>query len=121
MATHPLLALTLVIYGDVVTTLENAIISFFQTIFNGIANFFGTIFGALANTLGAIFNAPVQAVQSSFASLSTWAAQYGPLAPIITILIVSVVLLIGAYVIWLIIKLSVSEGEQTLGEAEEGV
>jgi hypothetical protein len=114
------LALLLVIHADVISSLEGALEGFFQSILSGIDNFFGTIFQSLANTIAAIFNAPVQAIDTSFASLNNWAANYGPLAPIITILVVAAVFLLVVLLIWLIIKISVSEGEQTLGEAEEG-
>lgn len=114
-------AVALVAFGDIISQIENAILGFFESIWNGISSFFGTIFGAIAQTFATIFSAPGQAIQSSFASLNAWAAQYGPLAPVITILIVAAVIVIGTYLIWFIIKVSVSEGEQTGEEAEEGV
>lgn len=109
-----------VLYGDILTQIESAIISFFTSIFNGITAFFGTIFAAIANVLAAIFNAPVAAITSSWTSFQTWANQYGPIAPFLTILMVAAFFLIGAVAIWLVIKFSVKQTEETAEEAEEG-
>lgn len=120
-ARAPATALVLVVYGDLAGDIENAILGFFKSIWDGITSFFGTIFGGLANLIAQIFEAPVIAVQDSFQQLDNWASQFGPFAPIITVAITAVVLILIVWVIWLVIKLAVSEGEQTLGEAEEGV
>ncbi|MCI4360087.1 MAG: hypothetical protein L3J91_00125 [Thermoplasmata archaeon] len=109
------------LHADILSQIESAIIGFFTSIFQGIENFFGTIFQAIANTFALIFSAPGAAIQASFASLTIWASQYGPLAPLITIGVVSIVLIIATFLIWLIIKISTSEAEQTGEEVEEGV
>ena len=106
--------------GDIISSIENAIVGFFVSIWDGISSFFGTIFQSIANTFAAVFQAPVNAVESSWASFSAWANGFGPLAPVLVIVIIAAVFLIAIWVIWLVIKLSVSEGEQTAEEAEEG-
>jgi hypothetical protein len=117
----PALLAALYAHGDIISDVENAIVQFFTDVWDGIESFFGTIFDAIANTFATIFSAPASAIQSSFNSLSAWASEYGPLAPIITIVIVGAVLIIAIFLIWLIIKISLSEGEETAEEAEEGV
>jgi hypothetical protein len=116
-----LVLLGIALRGDIVSQIENAIIGFFQTIWNGITSFFGTIFGAIANAFAAIFNAPIAAIQGAWADLQNSVASFGIFAPLVTILVVVAIFVIVAYVIWVIIKLSVSEGEQTGEEVEEGV
>ena len=110
-----------VLRGDVISSIESLIAGFFQTIWDGISSFFGTIFQAIANTFAAVFEAPVSAVESSWTSFSNWANGFGPLAPILVVAIIAAVFVISTWAIWLIIKLSVSEGEQTAEEAEEGM
>ena len=106
--------------GDIISSIENAILGFFVSIWDGISSFFGTIFQSIANTFAAVFEAPVNAVESSWVSFSAWANGFGPLAPVLVIVIIAAVFVIAIWVIWLVIKLSVSEGEQTAEEAEEG-
>lgn len=120
---YALLALagTFRVYGDIISTIEGDIVGFFASIWQGVSNFFGSIFSSLADTISAAIGAPVQAIDNSFAVLESWSANFGPLAPIAVIAIVAVVLMIIILVLWLAIRLSVSEGEETLGEAEEGV
>jgi hypothetical protein len=111
----------MVLYGDIVSQIESAILSLFQSVWNGIESFFGTIFSAIANTFATIFNAPVGAIQASFTTLTNSASGFGVFAPVVVIVIVAAVLIIATYLIWLIIKVSASEGEKTVEEGEEGV
>jgi hypothetical protein len=109
------------LHADIVSDLENAIIGFFSSIWNGIEGFFGTIFDAIANTFATIFNAPAQAIEASWTDLENSTAGLGIFSPIVTILVVFAVVAVATFLIWLVIKISVSEGEQTGEEAEEGV
>lgn len=120
-AVAPVLALTLFVYGDIVSQVENAIFGFFQSIWDGISSFFGQIFQGFANLIVSIFELPVTALQSSFAALTSFANAFGPLSPIIVLLVITAVVLLGVWLLWIVIKLSVSEGEQTGEELEEGV
>ncbi len=114
-------ALTPVAYGDIVSQIENAVIGFFQTIWDGIVSFFGQISNAIVSIPVTAFTDAANVLGQSFTSLGTWANTFGPLSPLIVAGIVSMVVLIIVFVLWLVIKLSVSEGEQTAEEAEEGV
>jgi phage-related protein len=107
--------------ADIVSQIESAIISFFTSIWNGIVSFFGQIFTAVANVITTIFQAPVNAITSSWVSFQVWANGFGPIAPLLTILMVGLFFAVAVFFIWLLAKLSVSEGEQTAEEAEEGV
>ncbi len=106
--------------GDIVCEIEQGVIGFFQSIWNGISGFFGGIFGSIGNLFSNIFTAPINSINASWASLQGWASGFGPLSPLITVGIVVLVVVIVVFFLWLVIKLSVSEGEQTLGELEEG-
>lgn len=111
----------LVIWGDVVSQITQAIISFFQSIWSGVSNFFGTIFQSIANVIAAIFQAPVNAINSSWTAFQTWANGLGPVAPFLTVVMVAAIVLLGVFIVWIVIKLSVSEAEGVGTEVEEGV
>jgi hypothetical protein len=116
-----ILAHALAVYGDIVSQIESAIVAFFQSIWNGISGFFGGIFASIGDAFRSFFEAPIQFVQGAFQSLSSFADQYGPFAPIILIGIVGVVFVAVVLILWLIIRVSVSEAEKTGDELEEGV
>jgi hypothetical protein len=107
--------------GDIVSQIEGAVVSFFRGIWNGISSFFGTIFSAIANLFADFFSAPASAISESWVSFENWVNQFGVLAPLFTVLMVAAFVGIAVLIIWLIVKFSVSEGEQTAEEAEEGV
>lgn len=118
----PLLpALALVATDTITQSIWNAFISFFESIWQGISTFFSTIFQGLANLVAAIFEAPVAGVQQSFGSLADWSVNYGPLAPIIEVVVVVIVAFIIVIAIWIVIRLSISQGEGAATEAEEGL
>ena len=106
--------------ADVVSQITAAIIAFFTSIWNGIQGFFGNIFGALSNAVAAIFNAPVSVINASWQAFQTWVVQFGPLAPLLTTIILAAVFILAVWLVWLIVKLSVSESESIGGEVEEG-
>lgn len=108
-------------WGDIVSQIESAFIGFFQGIWTGIQSFFGTIFNSIASALASIFTAPIAAINASWTALQNWASGFGPLAPILTVLVLGTFAVILGWFIWLVIKLSVSESEQTGEELEEGV
>jgi len=105
------------LYGDVWSYIE----AFFASIWNGIESFFGAIFGAIESALIEVIQIPFQGLQSSWASFQTWANSYGPLSPLLTIGMIGLFLSIAAFFIWLLVKYSTSETEQTAEEVEEGV
>jgi hypothetical protein len=94
---------------------------FFGSIWNGIVAFFGTIFGAIANALVQVIEIPFSGLQSSWNAFQVWANSYGPIAPLLTIGMIGLFLAVAAFFIWLLVKYSTSETEQTAEEVEEGV
>ena len=115
------LGVTLFVYGDITSQIVAAIEGFFASIWNGVQSFFGGILQSLSNLISSVFLAPVAGIQSSFQQLSTSANQFGLFAPLLELGIVSIAVVLVVFVLWLITKLSVSEGEQVAEEAEEGV
>lgn len=108
------------LWGDIISDIENGILAFFTEIWDGISSFFGRIFNAISSTFATIFSAPQQAITGAFGSLNTWASQYGPLAPLLTVAVVAGTFILGTWLVWTVVKVSVSEGEETGEEVEEG-
>lgn len=109
------------IYADLLSQISSAIVGFFTSIWNGIQAFFGQIFQSIANVISTIFQAPVNPITSSWTAFTNWANGFGPIAPLVTVLMVGLVFGVAAFFVWLVVKLSVSETEQTAEEVEEGV
>jgi len=107
--------------GSILNQIWEAIVAFFQSIWAGIVSFFGAIAQSIANVIVAIFQSPINAINASWVAFQAWANQYGPLAPIFTILVFGAFLLIAVFFIWLAVKLTTSEAEGVGTEVEEGV
>jgi hypothetical protein len=91
------------------------------TVWNGIESFFAGIFGSIAAAIETVFGSLVAPINASWQDFQAAVAPYGLLAPIITALVIAAFVMIGVFVIWLLIKFSVSQTEQVGEEAEEGV
>lgn len=112
---------SVVVTGDIVSTLESSVIQFFTGILTGIENFFGTIFQSFANLVSDILKAPVDTVTASFQTLTNSTLGFGPFAPVVVAAVIAATVLIVIWLLWTVIKFSTSETEQTANEVEEGV
>jgi hypothetical protein len=99
----------------------SSILGFLDSIWSGIAWFFGGILSAIQQALESLITIPIGAVQGAWNSFEAWANQYGPLAPLLVVGMIGLFLAIAAFFIWLLVKYSVSQVEQTGEEVEEGV
>ncbi|HEV2449665.1 MAG TPA: hypothetical protein VGU43_04550 [Thermoplasmata archaeon] len=106
--------------GDIVSQITNLIWGFFSSILTGIESFFGNIFSSISNLFATIFQAPATAISTSWASLTAWVNMWGPLAPIITVGIVVLVVLITVGGAWLVLRESTAEANKEIDEVEEG-
>lgn len=106
-----------VLYGDIISVIEG----FLEDLWSAVASFFGTIFGAISSGIAEVFTVPLQGLGLAWSTFQAWADSYGPLAPLLTVLMIGLFMAIAVFFIWLLVKFSVSESEQTAEEAEEGV